>query len=239
MINKITFKNIIKHILKKEFYFRPQRIKGLSFVELGKGRHGGYTVVPELLSDNPIMYSFGIGDAMLFEQQFFDKWGGCIRCYDPTDVSYEYISNYTGISEMSFKKTALMDYDGEVKMFYPANKEYVSGSAVKENVGWQQLTDDYWISDCNRLSTLMKENGDNEIDYLKLCVEGAEYGALKDILKSNISIKQIAVAFAGRNLRSNYNKDRELFRELKEHGYICVPYGDESLITFVYGKLYI
>jgi hypothetical protein len=45
------------------------------------------------------------------------------------------------------------------------------------------------------LESLMKQNEHTHIDLLKIDIEGAEYGVLRDILQRKLPVRQIAVEF--------------------------------------------
>lgn len=70
-----------------------------------------------------------------------------------------------------------------------------------------------------RLSTIMKELGHNQIDILKMDIEGAEYDVINDISKSDIRPQQILVEFHHRFPGIGLKKTKEAIERLTFMGY--------------------
>ena len=146
--------------------------------------------------------------------------------------SEEYI-NSLGLKNLIFSRMALTDFDGEEKCFYPENKNYISGSLRKENVSWQELSEEYFMVECHKLKTFMEINGHSHIDLLKICVEGAEFEVIEGILRDGLDIDQIAIAFCGRGKKGMHKKEKRLYRSMINAGYECLPYQLSHKITFI------
>lgn len=231
-IKDTRFYAILCHLLHIQFLF-PISLHNQT-EHIGGERHGSYDILPEILPDKPIVFSFGLGDDIEAEKQIIDRYNGIVYAFDPTPKVKEYIENNEISSSLIFYNIALTNYNGEATFYFPENKEYISGSIQKENVGWQKLSNLGVNVTCNKLSTIMDNLGITKIDYLKLCIEGSEYDVVENILLDGLDIKQIAIAFCGRNLKSNYNKDKKIYKLLTNSGYKSLPYaGEGNKITFV------
>ncbi len=202
--------------------------------KIGGDRHGSYDILPDILPNKPIVFSFGLGDDIEAEKQIINKYNGKVYAFDPTPKVKDWIENNKPSNDFYFQNIALTNYDGKATFYFPENNEYISGAIQKENVGWQKLSNVCTTVTCNKLSTIMSELNIDKIDYLKLCVEGCEYDVIKDIMTDKLNITQIAIALCGRDLKSNYNKDKTLYKLFTQNGYKSLPYsGDGRKITFV------
>ncbi len=220
----------LDHITHTRYKFKPTLSKITDII--GCDRHSFYVISPELLSNNPIMFSFGIGDDVEAEKQAIERYNFNVYAFDPTPKTSEWIKDNKP-NKFTFDNIALTDYDGEATFYFPENNNYISGSIEKNNVGWQNLSDQATIVKCNKLSTIMKNLGIIKIDYLKLCIEGCEYKVIDNIISEKLDISQIAIAFVGRALKTNFTKDKKLYNLLIKNGYECLKYQNDRKITFI------
>lgn len=179
------------------------------------------------------MLSFGIGDDNEAEKQAIERYKFKVYAFDPTPRVIEWIKENIPDKNFEFYGIALTNYDGEAEFYFPDNKEYISGAIEKENVGWQKLSNQSTKVKCNKLSTIMNNLGIDRIDYLKSSVEGCEYEVIDNIISEQLNIGQIAIAFCGRNLKTNYDKDKKLHKLLTNNGYQCLSYKDDTKITYI------
>lgn len=179
------------------------------------------------------MYSFGLGDEIEFETRLIEKYGCEVWGYDPMPESERYITSNFNLKKFHYMRAALTAHDGVEKCYLPQNKDFISGSLRKENVNWQKLSDDFIFTNCYSLKTLMKMNNHSSIDYLKLCVEGAEFEVVKNVLDEKLDIKQIAISFCGRGMKKNYSLEKNLYKNLLASGYECLPYRYDGHISFL------
>lgn len=192
-----------------------------------------YDVAVEDLSSHPIMFSFGIGDDLDAEVSFIERYGGSVYAFDPTPRTREWIEKNRPENNFEFESLALSEHDGDERFFFSENKEFISGSIRKENVDWQIISDHYTIVHCERLKTIMKRLKIDKIDYLKLCIEGAEYEVVEDILKSGLNIGQIAIAFCGYTLPDSLKRNEQLYKLMKQYGYKTLQHKNMRRITFI------
>ena len=76
---------------------------------------------------------------------------------------------------------------------------------------------------CKSLSTLMSEVGWQQIDLLKIDIEGSEYGVIQDILENNLDVAQICVEFHyGNSFGYTRNEMIGSIRALRRAGYHLV-----------------
>ena len=53
-------------------------------IRIGRDNDGGYLIPKQSLSQTKLLYSFGLSDDWSFEEDFYNKTGAKIICYDPT-----------------------------------------------------------------------------------------------------------------------------------------------------------
>lgn len=180
-------------------------------------KYGGFYVCPDIINDNSIVYSFGIGEDISFDIKMIDEHKCDVFAFDPTPKSVKWVKQYKSMpSKFNFFDYGLADRSGPFDFFLPKNTEYVSGSFV--------------IQDCvdatNRVQVEMKSFkdiikilGHNKVDVLKMDIEGAEYKVLDSILSSPILINQILIEFHDRLFIDGKCKTIDAIKRLNNCGY--------------------
>lgn len=65
----------------------------------------------------------------------------------------------------------------------------------------------------------MKENGHDQIELLKIDIEGFEYEVIDDVISNGLNIRQIAVEFHDFYKDIQRSSTRKSVRLLEQHGY--------------------
>ncbi|MBW8687344.1 FkbM family methyltransferase [Chitinophaga rhizophila] len=181
--------------LKRELHMRSGKSPRTRVqLRLHRERHGsdygGWVIKAGSVNHDSIIYSVGIGNDITFDLSVIDKYGVKVHAYDPTPEVRDWLAAQQLPSQFLYNDVALSDNDGHIKFYKPANPDYISHSSVEIN-----NRNAYLEVPAKRLQTIMKENGHDHIDILKIDIEGAEYPVLKDILESGIKIEQILVEY--------------------------------------------
>ena len=192
-------KNAIKRrILKYLYYplvslFRDSKwkIQGVRVERIGS-RYGGGWLALDLLNDRSIVYSFGVGCDITFDEMLIRRTGSQVLGFDPTPRSREWIKNNPNIPpQFTFAPVGLAETTGTKKLFLPANKEFVSGSIVKELGGG--------FIECDFLSLpdIMERHEHKFIDLIKMDIEGAEYAIVESWLRRDYipPVRQLWIEF--------------------------------------------
>jgi FkbM family methyltransferase len=218
MIKKI--KNIIR-----DLYYRTKIDKKVRLQWLGS-EYGGWFVCPDLVKDDSIVYSFGIGDDISFDVGIINKFDCNVRGYDPTPVSLEFLKNAQKGKKFIINEVGLSYYDGLETFFLPQPGN-VSCSVVKKDESTESV--DLKVM---KLSTIMRENNHSSIDLLKMDIEGGEIKVLDNIIEEQINIKQILVEYHPKVLtKSLVNQS---VNRLKKYGYKVVSIRHGKEYTFVH-----
>ena len=177
--------------------------------------YGGWTICPNFLSKDSIVYSFGIGEDISFDLSIIEKYGVNVFGFDPTPKSIEWIYSQKLPKEFIFFEYGIADYDGITKFYPPENKEHVSHTMLH-----RPSTSEFVITvDVKKLKTIMELLGHTKIDVLKMDIEGAEYSIIQDLVNSEIEIKQILIEFHHRFPGVNISDTTRAVDSLNKQGY--------------------
>jgi FkbM family methyltransferase len=221
-----------------------KKIKGLitgryNHLKIGVQQHhewygnpyGGFYLIPKLLNRNSVVYSFGIGEDISFDDALIQKYQCQVVGFDPTPKSIRWCQQQLLPNRFSFKDYGLAAESGMATFYLPANPNYVSGSLVGH--------DD--VSATNAIEVPMKslpdivlELGHPLIDVLKMDIEGAEYEVIPSILESGIGIDQLVIEFHERFFTDGKEKTSRIIRQLKDHGFEIFAVSDSfEEVSFV------
>jgi FkbM family methyltransferase len=164
--------------------------RGLGAVQIGTN-WGGWSVVPDLLRAESVVYSAGIGEDSTFDEGLIERFGCEVHGFDPTPKGRAH-GEALAAREARFHMhpVGVWDRDTRISFFAPRDPSHDSWSALN-----LQRTEESVDFEVRSVGSLMRELGHDRIDLLKIDVEGAEYRVLEDVLASGLSIPQIAVEF--------------------------------------------
>lgn len=179
--------------------------------------YGGFYICPELLNQNSIVYSMGIGEDISFDMAVIEKHNCFVFGFDPTPKSINWVKRQQNLpSNFIFFEYGIADRSGLVDFYLPKNIEHVSGSFVKqENINEKQIIE----VEMKSWEDIINSLGHTQIDVLKMDIEGAEYNVLDSILKSSVKINQILIEFHERFLNDGKSKTINAIQKLKDHGF--------------------
>ena len=143
--------------------------------------------------------------------------GGGIYMFDPSPSVIKKMESIQLPKGIFFEAIGLSNAD-ELKWFHLPKK----------------IGEDYSELDCpwtkeesiklqtNRLITIMNKKGHVHLNLLKMDIEGSEFLALPDILKSNILIDQLCIETHARIFPNSVEKMIDLKKLLNENGFLLV-----------------
>ncbi|MGE0078232.1 MAG: FkbM family methyltransferase [Bacteroidales bacterium] len=193
-------------------------------------RYGGFYINPEILNENSIVYSFGIGEDITFDSDLIKKHSCNVFGFDPTPKSISWVKSQKVTNNFHFFDFGLGNVTGYSDFFFPKNPKHISGSIVEQNN----------INKCDKVKVLLKSINDiavelehKRIDVLKMDIEGAEYELIDDILNADISIDQILIEFHDRLFSDGRIKTINAIQRLNEK-YAIFGYSDNyEEISFI------
>ena len=221
-MSRFSFRKKIEHRLRVLLgrAYRPSVSKGEHFTLLG-GEGEGYGVWPcilELLNSNSVVYSVGVGFDIKFDLALMERAGVTVFAFDPTPRVVEWIGESIDSSQFRFEPIGLGWQDAEMEFALPIDETSVSGTLMAEGSSLSRTIN----VPIERMSTIMKRLSHEKIDLLKLDIEGAEYGVLRDMLDMGVLPTQILVEFhhgKRRKGRVPVSETKKLVERLRGFGY--------------------
>ncbi|MDM8553314.1 FkbM family methyltransferase [Desulfococcaceae bacterium HSG7] len=230
---------IIKSKIRKFFLLSSGQFKYLRItVSVNKkwygNQYGGFYVCPDLLDQNSIVYSFGIGEDVSFDVLMIKNHNCRVFGFDPTPKSINWVKKQSDTlsSNFIFYEYGIGEKCGIVDFFLPKNNKHVSGSFVIQ----KYVDDNQTITvELKSFAVITDELGHNQIDVLKMDIEGGEYTVLEGILNSPIQINQILVEFHDRFFEDGKLKTINCINILHSYGYEIFAISDTfEEISFIY-----
>lgn len=217
MISK-SVKEVIRSLL------RP--LKGLQFKHLKRqvkcptkwygNDYGGFYINPTALNENSVVYSFGIGEDISFDETIIKTHNCEVFGFDPTPKSIQWVKDNVQNKKFIFCAYGIANNSGHAFFNLPKNPDYVSGSLI-----------DHLNVDCNSkvevemrsFSDIVNHFSHSRIDVLKMDIEGSEYSIIESVLQSGIQIGQILVEFHERFFDDGYKKTISFIELMNHHGF--------------------
>lgn len=223
-------KKMIRFVLHDGYYLRRQKKVKVEWIG---NSYGGFGVVPDALPDNPMIYSFGIGEDVSFDEGMISLYGAEVYGFDPTPKSIEYVKKNVKSTHFHFYDWGISNKDAVENFYLPKNKDYVSGSKIAR----KELDETGIPVQMFKLKTIMQKLNHSKIDLLKMDIEGSEFAVIPDILSDEIMPSQLCVEVHKRFLGGSGgggNIIKKLVALLNEHGYYLVWVSDSfNELTFL------
>jgi len=223
-MNKIIsrLKKAAKILMGRELDSRIQVAKQVEWFGI---THAGFYVCTENLNENSIVYSFGVGDNIAFDEDLINRFHCNVYGFDPTPKSVEYIKKKKPQRWFKFFEYGISYFDGIIKFYLPKNPDHVS-CATFNRWGYDEAKNRPIEVPVKKLSTISKELGHSKINVLKFDIEGSEYDILDDVLSSDLEIDQILIEFHHRFKAIGIDKTKTAIRGLNHAGYKIAAISD-------------
>jgi FkbM family methyltransferase len=173
-----------------------------------------WCVSPEGLSRTSVVYCLGVGEEISFDLELIRRFGIRVHAFDPTPRSIQWVQSQILPEEFAFHAYGVADFDGTCRFLPPKDPRHVSHTMLPRESPWPAIEAPVY-----RLTTIMKMLGHNEIDLLKMDIEGAEYGVLADLLACETRPQQILVEFHHRWPEVGSERTRTAIRALNRAAY--------------------
>jgi FkbM family methyltransferase len=192
-------------------------------------RYGSHTVPKDFLGASSIVYSFGIGTDASFDTDVIARYGCAVHAFDPTPKSMAWVAEQAFPPNFIFHPLGLGNADVDMPFKLPEKEGNVSFSRAPGETADLKLP-------VRRLGTLMSELGHDDLDLLKLDIEGFEYEALADMLASGIRPRAIAVEYHHRMYHFSDAQTLASVEALRREGYRLFHVADTGReYSFIHG----
>ena len=152
--------------------------------------YGGWMIATRPLCDvsSPVVLSFGLGDDVSFDEAMISTYRARVFGFDPTPASLRWLAAHGVPAGMRVLPIGIAAFDGEQEFAMPAGE-------MRGNFSSRQSTGITTTCQVRRYTTIVAMLGLQQVDVLKLDVEGAEYEAINDLVSSPLLPKQLLVEF--------------------------------------------
>jgi FkbM family methyltransferase len=136
--------------------------------------YGGWVVPADLIEPDWLCYCVGIGHDASFDFELMTRYGVRVRAFDPFDLFCRRAEEQAPAgSRYSVHAVVLSSHDGPLEMFGRQDEERGSVSAANLYRASTSFT-----RPGRTMASLMHEFGDDQVQLLKLDIEGSEYEVL-------------------------------------------------------------
>lgn len=179
-------------------------------------KNAAWTIVPDLLDEDSIVYSFGVGDNISFDLALINHVDLMIYAFDPTPKSLDWIATQKLPKQFVLNPIGLADYNGKAKFHPPANPDHISATMLER----EETVDESYKVEVRTLDAIMKELNHNFINLLKMDIEGMEYGVIENMKENNLRPAQLLIEFHHRFKGVGAKKTIKAIKTLRKMGYL-------------------
>jgi FkbM family methyltransferase len=187
-------------------------------------RSGVWTVCPDGLGPDSIVYSFGVGDNIAWELALIERFGLTVHAFDPTPASVAWLSGQTQPDRLHFHALGIADRDGTCFFHLPPRGSRFNYFPSMRRTGAEDVE-----LPVQRLPTIMAELGHQRMDVLKIDIEGAEYAVLAGLLAAGIPATQLLVEFHHHLPGVGLGATLRAVRDLNQVGYRIFDISERGL----------
>lgn len=178
--------------------------------------YGGWNILPNIADKNTLVYSFGIGTDISFDLDLIRLFGCRIHAFDPTPKSIDWLETQVLPENFSPHPFAVHTANGHAVFSPPSNPTHVSHRLSHQEPSTVQDSITFPIKN---LKTIMRDLGHDQVNIIKMDIEGSEYEVIDDMLDSGIYPEHLFVEFHHRFTNVGKNKTLRALDRLRAAGY--------------------
>ncbi len=153
---------------------------------------GSWTICPDGITSESVVYSFGIGRDLSFDLDLIDKHHLTVHAFDPTPSSLQWVRTHIRSPSLMIYDYGIAGVDGEIEFYPPRKTTSAHWTPVKR---YRMMEDQPIKARVKTLQSIMTELRHEHIDILKMDIEGGEYDVIDDIVTHRWPIRQLVVEF--------------------------------------------
>lgn len=186
--------------------------------------YGGWTIASEFVTAGGVMYSFGVGEDISFDEAAIERFQLQVHGFDPSPNVIEWIRSRNLSPNYSFYPYGLGETDGFVSFFSPDK----SGGMYSTSGRHGMVTSVEKQLPVKRLETILAELKTDCLEIVKLDIEGAEYGVIRSIIDCNVPIRQLLIEFHHRLGVGSLQATIDAVNRLRENGFLLFHVSETS-----------
>jgi len=262
------FGNLPQRLVRraKGFIHRPKvsLVRADSMIRMGTS-YGGWEFIDHPKLHGATIVSAGLGEDASFDVEFASRYGARVVIVDPTPRAIEHFARMQGrlglgaevpytsdggldvasydmsrltADSLELVRKALWTSNTTVKFFQPPNAEHVSHSITNFQNGYVQDTA-YIEVPAMTLQDLLEAHHVEQLELIKLDIEGAETEVLYGMMASAISPNQILVEFDELSIPSPASKEKfeTCDAALRLNGYECIYWNGRADFGYAHRRL--
>lgn len=176
--------------------------------------YGGWHVIDGSLSPESRVYCFGVGHDISFDLAVMARYGCAIEAFDPTPRCVAWLKQQSVPKDFHFHQVGLSDRTEVLRFSAPPEDQFVSYT-VAERADSTEVVE----LPVRPLDVLMRDLGDQKLDFLKMDIEGSEYPAVADMINKGILPTQLCIEFHHRMFGYSEDQTRDAVSRLRTAGY--------------------
>lgn len=192
---------------------------GFSFERYGKGHAAWW--VPSDTKSGAIAYCGGVGLDATFDFALADEKGMVVHSFDPTPGSIAYMERENS-GRVNFHPWGMLDRDQVVRFHSPANPKHANWFI--DNL---HGTTDYFEAPCYTIQSIMTQLGHDQIELLKIDIEGSWGQVLTSMLESGVRPRTVCVEF---DSPAPLSRVRGMTKALQNAGYVLARRDKENCV---------
>jgi FkbM family methyltransferase len=216
-----TLKRTVRLLAGRDILYRYD-IK-LPKVRLGT-MYGEWTLTPAGLNSASVVYSFGIGNDISFDLAIIERFRSKVHGFDPSPSAQSWMAQQLLPPQYNFHSFGIGEEDGDVGFFIP-NSEEGMYSSTREHEGVSSVQIALPVL---TLATIAKKLGTQQIDVLKIDIEGGEYSIIDQILDCPVSVRQLLIEFHHRVGVRSLSATIQAVHKLRSGGYALFHVSETS-----------
>lgn len=242
-------KRRVKQLLFPDIRYRLHKVPA-TLGKLGTD-YGGWIIPLEWVNEHSVCYLAGAGEDISFDVLLANRFHCNVFIFDPTPRAkvhfdrvvasadsgspltiygnYRYEIDRETARHLQFRAIGIWKQAETVKFFAPRDESHVSHS-----ISNRQDTSEFFEAGVERLSAIMRSNGHQRIDLLKLDIEGAEYEVIDSIIEDKLSIGILCIEFHP-GARGELDTMRAAVKKLEDNGYAVIA-RENFDFTFIHTK---
>jgi len=203
---------LLQCVRRREIWASPE--VRCARLRLGEG-DGEWCVCPESLSEQSLVYSFGVGKDISFDRELINRFGVEVHAFDPTPISADWMRRQHPPPRFHFHPFGVAGYNGAAEFSLPLHHG-VSFTLLSDVPSKRTA-----IGEVYRLSTILEKLNHKRINLLKLDIEGAEYEVIPQLVELADRIDQLLIEFHHRlvTTRDGLQQTRNALKQLRESGF--------------------